>query len=72
MSARFRLKTATIALFPEDGRHVARVVPEGAVIHVQSVEGNKLTEVVWQGQTVLMFAQDVRTRGERLEGATAV
>ena len=67
MSEKFRLKTATIALFPEDGRHVARVVPLGAVIDVGSLEGKKLIEVFWDGKNILMFADDVRARGERVE-----
>ena len=52
MSEKFRLKTATIALFPEDGRHVARVVPLGAVIDVRSLEGSKLIEVFWDGKNI--------------------
>jgi hypothetical protein len=67
MSEKFRLKAATIALFPEDDRHVARVVPQGAVIDVQSLSDNKFIEVIWQGQSILMFAQDVRVRGEKLD-----
>ena len=70
MSEKFRLKTATIALFPEDGRHVARVVPLGAVIDVRSLEGSKLIEVFWDGKNILMFAADVRARGEKVEPPT--
>ena len=69
-TATFRLNAPTIALFFEEGRHVARTIPQGAVIQVNSFEGNKLIEVLWEGKTVLMFAQDVRARGEKLTGVT--
>ena len=66
MAATFRLTSPTIALFPEDGRHVARTVPFGAVIAVEELDGNKLVEVTWNDQKILMFAQDIRARGEVL------
>ena len=66
----FRLNTPTIARFFEEGRQVAHIIPEGAILHSNSVEGHGLVEVVWQGKTILMFAQDVRERTERVTGAT--
>jgi hypothetical protein len=66
LAATFRLTSPTIALFPEDGRHVARTVPFGAVIAVEELDGNKLVEVTWNDQKILMFAQDIRARGEVL------
>ena len=63
-TATLRLTIPTIALFPEDGRHVAHTIPKGAVIQVKTLQGDKLIEVVWEGKTVLMFAQDIRARGE--------
>ena len=70
-SETFRLNTPTIALFFEDGRQVARTVPQGAVVQVNTLEGDKLIEVEWEGRTILMFAQDIRTRGERVTGGLA-
>jgi hypothetical protein len=66
----FRLNTPTIALFFEEGRQVAHILPEGALIHPNSVEGHGLIEVMWEGKTVQMFAQDVRERTERVTGVT--
>jgi hypothetical protein len=65
----YRLTAPTIALFPEDGRKVAHTIPEGAVVSVAKVEkidGNKLIEVVYEEKRVLMFAQDIRSRGEKV------
>ena len=60
------LNSPTLALFMEDSRHVARTVPAGAIITVDRVEGEKLVEVTWNDKKVLMFAQDIRARGGKL------
>jgi len=63
---RYRINNPTIALFEQDGRHVADTVPAGAVIEINSdtFDGDKLLEVVWNGKPVLMFTQDLRKRAE--------
>jgi len=70
---RFRIKNPTIALFHEDGRHVAHTVPEGAVIRVDSAafDGDKLVDVTWDGKKVMMFTQDLRSRAEAVTEAVA-
>ena len=67
---RYRITHPTIALFEEDGRHVANTVPAGAIIETDSAafEGEKLVEVVWDGKRVMMFTQDVRKRAESVNG----
>ena len=59
----------TIALLLEDGRHVAHLVPEGATISIEgkTFNGNKLIEVTWAEKIVMMFTQDLRTRGKKLD-----
>ena len=62
---RHRITDATIAMFEEDGRHIARFVPAGVFILVDgSFDGNRLTDVIWDGNRVMMFTQDLRTRTE--------
>jgi hypothetical protein len=63
---RFRITSATLALFEEDGRHVARTVPIGAIVTVDGgvLDGKKLVECTWDNRTVMMFSQDLRTRSE--------
>ena len=65
---KYRVKHPTIALFLEDGRHVAHTVPEGSVITVNSetFNGDHLIEVLWSEKKVLMFSQDIRSRGEKI------
>jgi len=40
------------------------LVPEGAIIKIASetLEGDKLVDVVWNGKVVMMFTQDLRAR----------
>ena len=66
--AKYRITSPTIALFPVDGRHVARTVPGGAVVCIDEglINQNKLVEVLWHETEVMMFAQDVRARGEKV------
>ena len=65
---RYQIRRPTIALFLEDDRHVAHMVPAGAVIVVDSdrFNGNKLVEVMWDGKKAMMFTQDIRKRGKKL------
>jgi len=66
---KYRIKSPTIALFLEDGRHVSHMVPAGAVITVDSTtfNGDKLIEVLWAEKDVMMFTQDLRARGEKID-----
>jgi len=66
---RYLICSPTVALFLEDGRHVAHLVPEGATIRVdgKTFDGNKLIEVTWAEQIVMMFTQDLRARGKKID-----
>ena len=65
----YRISSPTIALFLEEGRHVAHMVPTGSVISIdgETFNGNKLTEVTWAEKVVMMFTQDLRSRGVKIE-----
>lgn len=66
---RYRVTHPTIALFEQDGRHVADTVPEGAIIEIGvPFDGDELVEVVWNGKRVMMFTQDLRKRAEAVKG----
>jgi hypothetical protein len=56
-------------LFLEDGRQVAHLVPEGALIRTDGkpFNGNRLIEVTWAEKVVMMFTQDLRTRGKKID-----
>jgi hypothetical protein len=66
---RYLISSPTIALLLEDGRHVAHMVPEGAMISLdgKTFNGNKLMEVMWDEKAVMMFTQDLRSRGKKID-----
>jgi hypothetical protein len=73
---RYRLREATLALFDEDGRHVARTVPAGTTVVVDSDAGDtfdskRMVGILWNGTRVMMFTQDLRSRAELVEGTSA-
>jgi hypothetical protein len=65
---RYRINSATLALFLEDERHVAHTVPRGAIVAIagKAPDDDRFVEGVWDKKAVRMFAQDVRSRGQRL------
>jgi len=64
----FLITRPTIVLFFEDSRHVAHTLPAGSV--VKAVDGHigdkGLIEVIWKGKNALMFAVDLKSRGEKV------
>jgi hypothetical protein len=68
-SAKYRITSPTLALFPEDSRQVAHTIPEGTIVRVdnKTFDGNKLVNVTWQGKQIMMFAQDLRSRAMALK-----
>ena len=60
----------TLALFEEDGRHVAKTVPTGAIVTVdgKAFDGEKLVSVTRDGETVMIFTQDLKSRSEQVKG----
>jgi hypothetical protein len=70
---KFKIISPTIALFEQNGRQVARHVPSGTIIEIdaETLNHKTLIPVVLNGQPVMMFPQDVRSRGERIDHHSA-
>ena len=72
-SGLYTLSSPTLALIEENGHHVAQTIPQGETLAI-AAEGeafsNHLVEVVWAGRTVLMFAEDLQSRLQRVEPTT--
>ena len=66
---RFRMKTPTLAIMAQDGAKIPVMIPKGAEVEVLDgpLNGNRLVDVRWEGKTVMVFTNDIRDRGERLE-----
>ena len=65
---KYKINSATIAMFFENDHHVSVKIPTGSVVIVDSeiFNGDKLVEVIWAEKKVMMFTQDIRTRGEKV------
>jgi hypothetical protein len=65
----YRITSPALVLFQENERHVSHMIPRGAVVSfdARTFNGDKLVEVLWDGRVVLMFTQDLRLRGEKIE-----
>ena len=65
-NGRWRIIEPTMALFLEGGRHVARTVPAGTIVSVDSefFDHSKLVDVMWGEKKVMMFVQDLQSRSK--------
>ena len=64
---KYRITSPTIAMFREDGHHVAHMVPTGAIVTVvdsKPFDGERLMDVKWDDRVVMMFTADLRARTE--------
>jgi len=65
---RYCLKTATVAVAPEEaeGHKVAITIPAGGIVEVlrTCADGERLLMVQWEGKLCEMFTEDLRERGE--------
>jgi|KBSMisStaDraftv2_1062788.scaffolds.fasta_scaffold5264515_2 hypothetical protein len=64
MYGRFRLIKPTLGIVAATRRGVS--IPKGAVVvvPVAPADGNRIVDVIWDGQEVMMFIQDFRDRAE--------
>ena len=61
----YRMKDPTLAISEADGSKKMLTVPAGTVITVDHPTGEPdLVDVLWNGRHVLMFATDLKLRGE--------
>jgi hypothetical protein len=66
---RFRLKVPTIGLALVDDKRVAVPIPAGSIVVVSSgprPHDMRMIDVLWEGQTLTMFAEDVQKRGKEI------
>ena len=67
---RFKLERPTLAIHGADGKRQTSYVPAGAIIKVVSgptSAGDRMVDVLWDGQIVTMFALDVNVRGTEVD-----
>ena len=73
MPAMFKLREAIVAVHtPTSESLTIFTVPRGAVIKVMGEpQKSGLVEAIWNGRRIAVFIQDIRSRGESVEVASA-
>jgi hypothetical protein len=69
LSRRVHCKVPTIGLALIDHKRVAVRIPADSILTVSSssrAQDMRMVDVLWEGQTVVMFAEDVQKRGEEI------
>ena len=72
-NAMYRLLNPTLAIQTKDGKTAAVVLPRGVTLIVskpKAEDNDSMVECIWDRDTVLMLAFDLRERGERVTSAT--
>jgi hypothetical protein len=64
---RFRIKSPTLGILAIRNQRIPVTVPADVTVEVVShTHENRMIDVVWEGRTLKMFAQDIRERGEEV------
>jgi hypothetical protein len=65
----YRITSPTMAFASSNGDRTPTLVPVNAIVAISEDprEGDRLIDVVWNGKEYVMFTQDLRQRGERIE-----
>ncbi len=79
----YRLNAKTLGIGPTDQPRTTHMIPKGGVVHVKAgpntivsivadpLDDYRMVDVTWSGQPFMIFARDLRERGERVVGAKA-
>jgi hypothetical protein len=66
---RFKLRRETLGIESQDGDRVAVRVPSDSIVEVISgptEHDMRMVQVHWKGRALVMFAEDIRQRGEEI------
>ena len=79
----YRLNAETLGITPTDQPRTKLRVPKGGVVTVEAGPNSivaivagppdryRMVDVTWKGKTLMLSAQNLRKRGERVDGAKA-
>ena len=61
--------TPTLAIMSRDGQRIPMTIPNGGIVRIaaRNRHDRHLVDVEWEGKAMLMFAVDVRERGELVD-----
>jgi hypothetical protein len=70
----FRLTRGAMAIAQRDSRHAAIMIPDGAIIEIIGgpFNGRHLMDVRYNGESIMMFTDDLKTHTELVESNIAL
>jgi hypothetical protein len=70
---RFRLTRSAMAIALRAERHTAIMIPVGAMIELLNgpFDGTRLMDVIYEGELIMMFTDDMKTHTELIESEIA-
>jgi hypothetical protein len=64
----YRIDAETVGIVSRNNVRVTVMIPEGARVIVENAEvGSRLIDVLWEGQTVMIFTEDLQERGTLIQ-----
>jgi hypothetical protein len=63
MPIKYRLSGRTLAMFLDKDRHMAPLLPHGAIITTDGKKFNGEKLLTWDDKVMMMFTHDVQKRG---------
>lgn len=69
----YRLNAEALGIFSGNQDRIAAWIPSGTVVTVVNgpLNGNRMVDVLWDGKIIMVFADDLRERGELVMLAVA-
>lgn len=54
----------------QNGHKIPVMIPQGAIVEVEDgpLNGSRLVDIQWEGQTLMVFTTDLQQRGARIDG----
>ena len=68
-----RLTAGILGIYDGEGQRTAIMMPEGATVRVVSgqVADSRMVDVIWEGRTLAVFAEDLSERGKEVVSTSA-
>lgn len=67
----YKLNLDTVGVVADGQRRTTKMIPKDSRVTVVNgpLDGERMIDVSWNGQTLMIFTQDLRERGELVNGA---
>jgi len=69
----YRVHAETLGIISKDNDRTMVMIPVGAILTVVDgpLNGNRVADVLWKNDKIMIFTQDLRDRGKLIESTAA-